>query len=63
LATIVPNPINRGRVVGHADWMQRLQQNHLQTAWIGQARSVPVFYDLSEPEMRTLEEVTFGSVI
>jgi hypothetical protein len=49
-----------GGVTNHADWVQRLQRDHMRSAWIDDARSVTVFYDLSEQEMWALEEVMIG---
>ena len=39
-----------------ANWEQRLNDDHIRTTWINQAKYLRVTYDLSEPEMWALEE-------
>ena len=46
-----------GGVTGARSWVQRLQEDHINTAWIGEARLVRVTHDLTEQEMWALEEV------
>jgi hypothetical protein len=49
-----------GGVLGHHDWIQRLNESHMMSAWIEDARSVTVYYNLTEQEMWALEEVLIG---
>jgi hypothetical protein len=42
---------------GPSNWIDRLRKDHITTQWIGQAKYVRVFYDLTEQEMWALEEV------
>jgi hypothetical protein len=51
-----------GGVNGHADWVQRLQQSHMETDWIKNAKSVTVYYELTDQEMWALEETLIGKV-
>ena len=39
------------------NWTKRLQVDHINTSWIGDARRVRITYDLTEQEMWALEEV------
>lgn len=46
-----------GGVENARAWPQRLQEEHINAPWIGDARSVRVTHDLTEQEMWALEEV------
>jgi hypothetical protein len=41
----------------NANWVDRLQNSHINTDWIADAVRVRVHYDLTEQEMWALEEV------